>query len=275
MPRRKRNDEPNTIHHVIQRGNNRNYIYETTQDKREFLSILSTAIVTYDALLLQYVLMDNHYHLLIKLGDQPLSIIIWFLNRNYSLYYNKRYNRTGTIYGGRYKSYIVTESQKLFSTIRYIVRNPVKAGLSATPAEYCWSGHAWVLAASLSHSSGIIDRAALLAYFSPETYLALKRYKECTEHDGWTAQVGFATIIDHKKETTERLGFLLDRLLSDRDLAPHRNMIVSGAKSPLSRELRNTFIHLTIADGHGLKEIAAFLHISHETVRRIGNQEIR
>jgi len=77
--RRKRNDEPNTIHHVIQRGNNRNYIYEDTQDKGEFLSILSTAITKYDAVLLQYVLMDNHYHLLIRLGDQPLSIMIWFL----------------------------------------------------------------------------------------------------------------------------------------------------------------------------------------------------
>ncbi|MDY0288964.1 MAG: transposase [Sphaerochaeta sp.] len=271
MPRRKRNDEPNTIHHVIQRGNNRNYIYETTQDKREFLSILSTAIATYDALLLQYVLMDNHYHLLIRLGDQPLSTIIWFLNRNYSVYYNKRYNRTGTIYGDRYKSYIVTESQKFFSTVRYIVRNPVKAGLSSTPAEYLWSGHASVF----THQPCIIDKAALLAYFSPDVDLALKRYKECTEHETWTAQVGFATIIDHKKETSERLSFLLDRLLSDRDLATHRNMIVSGAKSPLSRELRNSFTHQAIADGHGLKEIAAFLHLSHETVRRIGKQVSR
>ena len=141
MPRRKRGDEPNTIHHVIQRGNNRNYIYEDTQDKREFLSILSTAITTYDAVLLQYVLMDNHYHLLIRVGDQPLSAFVRFLNRSYSLYYNKRYNRIGTIYGGRYKSYLLSETEKFFSTVRYIVRNPVKAGLSATPAEYRWSGH--------------------------------------------------------------------------------------------------------------------------------------
>ena len=275
MPRRKRNDEPNTIHHVIQRGNNRNYIYETTQDKREFLSILSTAIITYDAVLLQYVLMDNHYHLLVRLGDHPLSLVIWFLNRRYTLYYNKRYNRTGTIYGGRYKSYIVTESQKFFSTVRYIVRNPVKAGLSATPADYCWSGHASVLTASLSHRSGIIDRAALLAYFSPDTGLALKRYVECTEHEGWSPQVGFATIIDRKKETTERLWCLLDRILSDRNLTDHRNMVVSGAKSPLSRELRDSFTHFAIADGHSLKDIAAFLNISHETVRRIGKQGSR
>lgn len=134
MPRRKRNDTPDTIHHVIQRGNNRNYIYENTRDKKEFLSLLSTALTTHDALLLQYALMDNHYHLLIKVGSEPLSSIIWFLNRTYSLYYNGRYNRTGTIYGDRYKSYLVTETHKLFSIIRYIVQNPVKAGLVATPS---------------------------------------------------------------------------------------------------------------------------------------------
>ena len=171
MPRRKRSDAPNTIHHVIQRGNNRNYIYEDTQDKREFLSILSTAITKFDAVLLQYVLMDNHYHLLIRLGDQPLLIIIWFLNRSYSLYYNKRYNRIGTIYGGRYKSYLLSETEKFFSTVRYIVRNPVKAGLSATPAEYRWSGHASVF----THQPRLIDKAALLAYFSLRSSIAKKR----------------------------------------------------------------------------------------------------
>jgi len=212
--------------------------------------------------------MDNHYHLLIRLKDTPLSPITWFLNRNYSLYYNQRYNRSGTIYGGRYKSYILTERQNLFSTVRYIVRNPVKAGLSATPADYRWSGHASVLA----HESSIIDRSALLAFFSPKTDLALKRYKECTEHEAWSVQVGFATIIDRKSETTERLWCLLDQFLSGRDLAKYRNMIVSGAKSPRSRELRNSFIPLAIADGNALKDIAAFLHVSHETVRRIGKQ---
>jgi len=165
----------------------------------------------------------------------------------------------------------VPSSQKFFSTVRYIVRNPVKAGLSTTPAEYRYSGHASVL----TSLSSIIDKAALLSYFSPDIDLALKRYRECTEYEGWTAQVGFATIVDHKKETTERLGCLLDQLLAEKDLADHRNMIVSGAKSPLSRNLRSSFIHLAFADGHSLKDIAAFLHVSHETVRWIGKQTPR
>jgi REP element-mobilizing transposase RayT len=268
MPRRKRNDTPGTIHHVIQRGNNKNYIYENTRDKREFLSLLSTALTTHDALLLQFVLMDNHYHLLIKIGSEPLSSIIWFLNRNYSLYYNQRYNRTGTIYGDRYKSYLVTETHKLFSIVRYIVQNPVKAGLAATPSAYRWSGHSEVCTGDTS----IIARTTLLSYFSPDPSLALQRYTQCTEHENWTPQVGFATIVDKREETRERLSCLLDRILAEKNLENLRVMIVSGAKSPLSREIRNLFVHSAVTDGHALRDIASFLHVSHETVRRISNQ---
>jgi REP element-mobilizing transposase RayT len=266
MPKRKREDAPNTIHHIIQRGNNHNYIYGDTLDKQKFFSILSTAITTYDMVLLQYVLMDNHYHLLVRMGNQPLSEMIWFLNRNYSLYYNQRYNRTGTIYEGRYKSYLLTENQKLFSTVRYIVRNPVKAGLAATPLQYRWSGHASVL----KDEAGFIDRAALLAFFAPDDDVALKRYMECTEHEAWSAEIGFATILDRKNETEERLCFLLDRFLSELNLPEHQRTIVSGGRSPLSYELRNSFTHLAIADGHSQKDIAAFLRVSPVTVRRIG-----
>ena len=264
MPRLERNDATQSIHHVIQRGNNRNYIYEDTRDKREFTTLLADAVATYDATLLQYVLMDNHYHLLIKVGSRPLSPLLWFLNRNYTNYYNRRYNRIGTIYGGRYKSYPITDDRKLFSTIRYIVRNPVKAGMASTPATYRWSGHA----CALGGAEGIIDRPALLECFSPDAVNALKRYRECTEHESWSAQVGFATIIEGDGESTERLACLLDQFLAGQRMETHRTMVVSGARSTQARELRNTFIRLAVADGHALKDIAAFLNVSHETVRR-------
>ena len=145
MPRRRRDDVPNSIHHVIQRGNNRTYIYEDTRDKRQFLSILSEALEHYGATLLHYVLMDNHYHLLLRLGAHPLSQLIWYVNRHYTLYYNRRYNRIGTIYGGRFLSYLMAEQAKLYSTVRYIVRNPVKAQMVDEPSRYRWSGHKAVL----------------------------------------------------------------------------------------------------------------------------------
>ncbi|MGB4407691.1 MAG: hypothetical protein WBI82_12585 [Sphaerochaeta sp.] len=81
-----------------------------------------------------------------------------------------------------------------------------------------------------------------------------------------------STIIDRRMETEERLRCLFDRLLSERNLMGYHKMILSGTTTKLTRELRNSFILLAIADGHALKDIAVFLHISHETVRRIGKQ---
>lgn len=265
LPRRTRNDIPQSTHHVIQRGNNRNYIYENTRDKHEFLSILSTAVSIHGASLLHYVLMDNHYHLLIRIGLQPLSRLLWYLNRHYTLYYNQRYNRSGTIYGGRYKSYLLTEQEKLYSTIRYIVQNPVKAGMVAKPGDYRFSGHNAVLA---GNRDGIIDRQVLLRCFAPDNTQALKRYIQCTESDTWSPKIGFATIIDREKEAEERLGCLLDRYLDENEFQRYRIMVLSGSRTAFVRDLRDTFIRIAITDGHALKDIADFLHVSHETVRR-------
>ena len=265
MARRRRNDIPKSIHHVIQRGNNRSYIYEDTRDKREFLSILSHALDLHEAALLQYVLMDNHYHLLVRVGTYPLARVLWYLNRRYTLYYNRRYNRSGTIYGGRYKSYLLSEREKLYSTIRYIVRNPVKAGMVATPIEYRWSGHRNVLKGK---GEGVIDRRTLLECFAVDPAVALNRYVQCTESESWSAKVGFATIIDRAKETEERLSCLLDSFLAERDLATYREMVLSGSRTAFVRELRDAFIRMAVTDGHALKDIAKFLHVSHETVRR-------
>ena len=268
MPRRPREDFPNSIHHVIQRGNNRNYIYENIQDKQEFLQILTTALHLYEARLLHYVLMDNHYHLLIQVKDQPLAQLLWYINRNYTLYYNQRYHRIGTIYGGRYKSYLITEPHKFFSTVRYIVRNPLKAGLVDSLLRYRWSGHEAVL----QGASRLIDRKALLLHFSPDSTIALKRYKECTEHDSWSQETGFTAGDDTDNELEERISCLLDRFLSEHSAQHYRNILVSGSRDLRIRELRNTFIKTAILDGYALKHIANFLHISHETVRRVGKE---
>ena len=270
MPRRLRQDTAHTVYHVIQRGNNRSYIYEDIRDKRQFLSILSTAIVAGKATLLHWVIMDNHYHLLIRTTETPLSRILWFLNRQYTLYYNQRYHRSGTIYGGRYKSYPITETAKLYSTVRYIVQNPVKAGMVTSPRQYRWSGHAEVL----DGKESFLDRKELLHYFASQPKAALRHYLECTESESWSAPIAHETIIDPATESTERLTALLDRLLDDPTMirdssaAACKDMLIHGSRVQTVRPLRDTFIHLAVEDGHSLKDIARFLSVSYETVRR-------
>ncbi|MBN2859405.1 MAG: transposase [Sphaerochaetaceae bacterium] len=275
MPRRARQDSAHSVYHVIQRGNNRSYIYEDIRDKRKFISILTTAIITFEATLLHWVIMDNHYHLLIRTGDTPLSGILWFLNRQYTVYYNQRYHRSGTIYGGRYKSYPITETAKLYSTVRYIVQNPVKAGMVTSPRQYRWSGHAEVLDGKETFlQRNLLDRPELLRYFAVQPEAALRHYLECTESDSWSASIAHATIIDPATETAQRLTALLDRFLYDQEMfnavssAEYRRMLLQGSRAQTVRPLRDTFIHMAVQDGHSLKDIARFLSVSYETVRR-------
>ncbi len=271
-----RQDSAHTVYHVIQRGNNRSYIYEDIRDKRQFLSILSTAILTGSATLLHWVIMDNHYHLLIRTTETPLSRILWFLNRQYTLYYNQRYHRSGTIYGGRYKSYPITETAKLYSTVRYIVQNPVKAGMVTSPRQYRWSGHAEVL----DGREALLDRSELLHYFAAQPEAALRHYIECTESDSWSASITHATIIDPATESAERLTALLDRFLDDQKVVrdssseAYRQMLLQGSRVQTVRPLRDTFIHLAVQDGHALKDIAGFLSVSYETVRRTARKSV-
>ena len=92
------------LYHIIQRGNNRNYIYEDIMDKKMFFRLLLDTREKCGFKILYYVLMDNHYHLLVQTGDITIDKIIQRLNTAYSKYYNKKYNRSGSIYGGRYNS---------------------------------------------------------------------------------------------------------------------------------------------------------------------------
>jgi len=114
----------------------------------------------------------------------------------------------------------------------------------------------------------IIDRLTLLECFSPDPAVALKLYVECTESESWSAKVGFATIIDRAKETEKRLSCVLDSFIADRGLGTYREMVLSGSITAFVRELRDAFIRIAVSDGHALKDVANFLHVSHETVRR-------
>ena len=129
------------LYHIIQRGNNRNYIYEDVQDKKMFFELLLEIKQRCGFQILYFVLMDNHYHLILESGELPISKGIQLLNHKYSKYFNKKYSRTGTIYGGRYTAVLVKDTSYYYQLLKYIARNPVKAGIVKRPEDYRWSAH--------------------------------------------------------------------------------------------------------------------------------------
>jgi putative transposase len=140
LPRSKAAGYP---HHVIQRGNNRQAIFADPIDYQRYLSLLQEISAAHSVAVHAYVLMTNHVHLLVTPENEGgLSRFMQALGRRYVRWFNDRHQRTGTLWEGRFRSTVIAADRYLLACMRYIELNPVRAGLSATPAEYRWSSNA-------------------------------------------------------------------------------------------------------------------------------------
>lgn len=142
MPRKPRYILPGLPQHVIVRGVNRCSVFNQKVDYRYFLGRLGDAIKKYECALHAYVLMTNHVHLLITPKDSTgIAKSIQSIGRYYVQYFNNKYQRTGTLWEGRYKCAPVDTEQYLLICYRYIELNPVRADMVEKPADYPWSSY--------------------------------------------------------------------------------------------------------------------------------------
>lgn len=133
---------PDQPQHVIVRGNNRSEIFCSNADYQFYLKKLHLACVKHDCQIHAYVLMTNHVHLLITPHEEEgLSKVMQMLGRYYVQYYNYTYQRTGTLWEGRYKATLIDSEAYLLTCMRYIELNPVRAAMVAHPSEYPWSSY--------------------------------------------------------------------------------------------------------------------------------------
>jgi REP element-mobilizing transposase RayT len=138
MPRKPR-IERNGYYHIINRGVAKNSIFLENSDYSKFLEILEEASKDYGFEIYSYCLMGNHYHLLIKINKENLSAIMQKVNSRYSIYFNKKYNRVGPLWQGRFKSWYVYDDVYLYTLVRYIEFNPIKVGITKKIGEYRWA----------------------------------------------------------------------------------------------------------------------------------------
>ncbi|MCP4268228.1 MAG: hypothetical protein GY777_22085 [Candidatus Brocadiaceae bacterium] len=117
---------PGAWYHFTCRGNERNRIFKDDADRREFLSILTDSLDKYAVELHGYVLMDNHFHLILHTPSGSLSRFAQRFNTAYTVYYNRKHKRTGHLYQGRYKAILIEKDSYLLVLSRYIHLNPVK-----------------------------------------------------------------------------------------------------------------------------------------------------
>ncbi len=142
-------------HHIIQRGNNRQAIFFTDDDYCSFLGYLRQAKLKCSCRIYAYVLMTNHVHLLVEPSQaEDLGRFMQSVGRRYVRYINETYQRTGTLWEGRFKSAVVSRDEYLMACSRYIELNPVRAGLVRHPREYRWSSYGY---RALGRVNGLLD----------------------------------------------------------------------------------------------------------------------
>jgi len=141
MARPLRIEFPGAVYHVTNRGNERKAVFRDDQDRKMFLDTLKGVTLRYNWLCHAYCLMENHYHLLIDTPDGNLSIGMRQLNGVYTQGFNKRHDRVGHLFQGRFKAVLVQKDNHLLEACRYVVLNPVRAKRVQKPEGWVWSSY--------------------------------------------------------------------------------------------------------------------------------------
>ena len=139
MPRQARKKSESGIYHVMLRGINKQQIFIDRDDNVKFLQVLTDFKEISGYKILAYCLMGNHIHLLIKIGMEPIEQVFKRICGRYVYWYNVKYQRVGHLFQDRFRSEPVEDESYLFTVIRYIHQNPVKAGLCESIEDYEFS----------------------------------------------------------------------------------------------------------------------------------------
>lgn len=141
MARPLRLEFPGALYHVISRGNERAPIFVDDLDRSDFLNMLGSVILKETFRLHAYCLVGNHYHLLLETPAGQISRGMHYLNARYAQRFNRRHERCGHLFEGRFKAIIVERQLHLLELQRYIVLNPVRAGLVDRAEDWRWSSY--------------------------------------------------------------------------------------------------------------------------------------
>jgi REP element-mobilizing transposase RayT len=174
MPRPPRLAPPGGIFHITSRGNRRQVIFLDNDDRRWFLRLLETAVTRFRWRCHAYCLMDNHLHLLIETPDENLSAGLQWLLGRYGQDFNWRHGYDGHLFQGRFKSQLVESNWHLIELGRYIVVNPVRAGMRAAAGDWPWSSYR--AAVGRARAPAFLTLDWLLAQFGRDLETARRSY---------------------------------------------------------------------------------------------------
>ena len=163
------------LYHITSRGDRREAIYDDDEDREAFLNVLAEVVDRYNWFCHAFCLMTNHYHLVVETAEGNLSRGMRQLNGVYTQATNRRHNRVGHLFQGRFKGILVDQDAYLLELSRYVVLNPLRAGMVDLPEQWPWSSYRAMIGVAPVPQWLAVD--GLLSQFGIDRAEAQQRYR--------------------------------------------------------------------------------------------------
>lgn len=261
------------LYHVTSRGDRQEDIYQDDADREQFLTVLGEVCERFNWIIHAYCLMSNHYHLLIETPDSNLSKGMRQLNGVYTQRLNRRHTRVGHVFQGRYKAIIVQKDSYLLELARYIVLNPVRAGMVRSAREWPWSSYRattgqvkeqeWLTTDWVLSAFGRKKSVAIAAY---KAFISEGKYQpspwESLKNQVYLGDVDFVEKMHAQIEK--------DRDLSEVPLAQRRKVAKALLEYEQQAKTRDDAIDNAYASGgYSMKEIGEHFGLHYSRVSRL------
>lgn len=263
MSRPPRIEIDNGVYHVTARGNERQLIFRDDHDHERFLEILARVARRFRWRVLCYCLMGNHYHVLVLTLEANLARGMRQLNGVYAQWFNRRHERVGHLFQGRYKAVLVQHDGHLANSLRYIVRNPTRSGIVQHVDEWRWASHAEIIGTT---KRAITSIPHLLSYLGADKKSARARYLELI-HDPTEPRSSSHPLLDGDDD------FVDEHLALLRPSPEHPSAGVRATQPDIADLVRDRNDHAgihcaSVEHGFSLRQIATHVGCSTATIHR-------
>lgn len=221
---------PGAVYHTGARGYERSYIFDSDLDKKYLLDIFGSACKKYNVVIHAYVIMSNHYHILMETIEPKLTKIMHFINMSYGKYYNTRHQRKGYVFEDRYSAFVIQKGEPMKWQVQYIHMNPLRAKMEKTLGLYKWTSHNKYVG---KDEKSPADCDYVLSLFGQDTKEAIPAYE---------AYMGQAKILNKVKA---EIGMYGSGIIGDESFIKHIRLSIDNKKLPEEisnrREIRKTY----------------------------------
>ena len=257
MPRKSREYSISNIYHVILKGNDRQDIFYDEEDRYLFLEKIKILRKKFKFDVFSYCLMSNHIHIVIKVEDIFLSKLMQSLGIRYSMYFNKKYNRTGHLFEERFFSKKIENLRYLLEVTKYIHRNPEKACIQKTE-DYKWSSYNEYIYGNRD----IIDTRVLLHYYDNK----IENFKKHTLENNDKEIIGKYAEFELKK--------MLSEIELNEIIKKKFELINASDISNLEVDKRNAYIkELKEIEGTSLSQLSRVTKVSKYYIKKCWNDK--